>query len=217
MPEMNLAFARPWTVRFPTLTRHMPSEYIDAFFQDGSLRLSSFDSFRKHPDEARRDAQEGLVAMIVNTPTGPFNILAANGQEAYILCASTVERVDSPVVPGKASAFRILDATKFADAVSRQIQGFVGGVEGLCSYRHNTMITKSDSRSIVPPTSAENVEKWADEMNHHTSRLVLDAYFMKHISFAHESEYRFIWFAEGRPKDFIDIKCPAAIPFCERI
>lgn len=217
MPEMNLAFVRPWTLRFPTLTRHMPSQYIDDFFLDGSLRLSSFDSFRKHPDEARCDAQEGLVAMIVNTPTGPLNILGGNGQEAYILCASTVELLDPSELPGKAPAFRILDATKFADAVSRQIQGFVGGVEGLCSYRQNTMITKSDSMSIVPPTSAKNIEKWSDEMMQHVGKLSMDAYFMKHISFAHESEYRFIWFAEGSQKDFIDIKCPAAIPFCERI
>jgi hypothetical protein len=112
MPEMNLAFARPWTLRFPTLTRQMKPEHIDDFFRDGSLRLSSFESFRKHPDEARRDVQEGMVAMIVNTPTGPFNILGANGQEAYILCASTVESVEPVELPGKASAFRILDGTK---------------------------------------------------------------------------------------------------------
>lgn len=217
MPEMNLAFAKPWTLRFPTLTRHMHPEFIDAFFRDGSLRLSSFESFRKHPDEARRDAQEGLVAMIINTPTGQFNILGANGQEAYILCTSTIESLKPVELHGNASAFRILDGIKFADAISRQIPGFVGGVEGLCTYRHNTMITKSDPRPIAPPTNAENAEEWFHEQNHHTGKLVVDAYFMKHISFAQESEYRFIWFAEGSRRDFIDIKCPAAIPFCERI
>jgi hypothetical protein len=79
------------------------------------------------------------------------------------------------------------------------------------------MITKSDSRAIVPPANNENVEKWFHEQNRHTGKLAVDAYFMKHMSFAHESEYRFIWFAEGTRRDFIVVKCPAAIPFCERI
>ena len=57
MLEINLAFTRPWTVRLPTLVRQMKPEYVDAFFNDGSLRLSSFESFRRHPDEKRKDAE----------------------------------------------------------------------------------------------------------------------------------------------------------------
>lgn len=213
MPEMPLAFARPWSVRLPTLVRYMQTQYVDAFFNDGSLRLSSFESFRRHPDERRRDSQEGLVAMHVDTPTGPFSILGSCGQEAYIVCASTVE---GPIPVGQ-SAFRILDAMKFADAISRQIAGFVGGVEGLCSYRTNTMIRKSDPTPITPPTDGSNAEEWFNAINQHTGRLVMDAFFMKHIDFAHESEYRLIWFAEGVRQEYIDIRCPAARQFCERI
>ena len=195
----------------------MPARFVNDFFRDGSIRISSFESFRKHPDEARRDSQEGHVAMIVNTPSGPFNILGSNGQEAYVLCASTVEKIDGVQEDGEVSAFRILDPTKFADVVSRQIPGFVGGVEGLCAYRENTMITKSDLRAIIPPASQADAEAWFHEQNHHTGKLVIDAFFMKHISFSHESEYRFIWFADGSRKEYLDIKCPTAVQFCERI
>lgn len=217
MPEMSLAFARPWSVRLPTLVRQMQTQYVDAFFKDGSLRLSSFESFRKHPDERRRDSQEGLVAMHVDTPTGPFSILASIGQEAYIVCASTVEVPISDDQASSVSAFRILDTMKFADAVSRQIMGFVGGVEGLCAYRTNTMIRKSDTMPINPPTDGSKAEEWFHAMNQQTGRLIMDAFFMKHISFSHESEYRFIWFAEGARRKYLGIKCPAAIQFCERI
>lgn len=217
MPEMSLAFARPWSVRLPTLVRQMQTQYVDAFFEDGSLRLSSFESFRRHPDEKRRDAQEGIIAMQVDTPTGPFNILGANGQEAYIICASTVETPIPDDQSASISAFRIIDTVKFADAVSRQIVGFVGGMEGLCAYRTNTMIRKSDPTPINPPTDGNQVEEWFHAMNRHTSNLAVDAYFMKHITFSHESEYRFIWFADGPRREFIDIKCPAARQFCERI
>ena len=216
MLEMNFAFTRPWTVRLPTLVRQISTEYVDAFFNDGSLRLSSFEAFRRHPDEKRRDGQEGLVAMEVNTPTGSLSILGACGQEAYIMCASTVE---TPIGEndGSASAFRIFDSLKFADAVSRQIPGFIGGTEGFCIYRKNTMITKSDPNPIIVPTAGVNSDSWFQEQKLRTAKLAIDAYFMKHISFAHEAEYRFIWFAENSRKQFLDIRCPAAIECCERV
>ncbi len=216
MLEMNFAFARPWTVRLPTLARQMNTEYVDAFFNDGSLRLSSFETFRRHPDEKRRDGQEGLVAMEVNTPTGSLSILGACGQEAYIMCASTVE-VPIDENNGPVSAFRILDTLKFADAISRQIPGFIGGVEGFCIYRKNTMIKKIDPNPMISPTVGANPDLWFQEQKLRTAKLAIDAYFMKHISFAHEAEYRFIWFAENSRKQFLEIKCPAAIECCERV
>lgn len=216
MLEMNLAFTRPWTVRLPTVVRQMNTEYADAFFNDGSLRLSSFENFRRHPDEKRRDGQEGLVAMEVNTPTGSLSIIGANGQEAYIMCASTVEMpIDEN--DDSVSAFRILDTLKFADAISRQIPGFIGGVEGFCIYRKNTMIKKFDPTSINSPPVGANPDLWFKEQKLRTAKFATDAYFMKHISFSHEAEYRFIWFAENSRKQFLDIKCPAAIECCERV
>lgn len=191
----------------------MGKEYVEAFFLDGSLRLPSFEQFRRHPDEARRDAQEGFVAMEVQTPSGPLHILGANGGEAYILCASTIESASSDHVAG----IRIIDSVRFADAVSRQLPGFSHGFEGLCTYRDNTFIRKKDNRSIVPPKPDEDPEKWFKEQNQRTGELVVDAYFMKHSSFSHESEYRFIWFADGERQEFVDIKCPAAREFCELI
>ena len=216
MPAIPVAFSRQWSFRLPVLTRQMKAQYVEAFFKDGFLRLSSFESFRKHPDELRRDGQEGRVAMEIEAPNGTSSILGANGQEAYILCASTIETVP-PISPNNdQSAFRILDCLGFADAISRQIPGFVGGVEGLCSYRDNTMIRKKDAGLIKPPEANEDAGRWFAEQQSYVGKQVIDAYFMKHSRFAHESEYRFIWFGEGMPRQFLDITCPAALKFCER-
>jgi hypothetical protein len=214
--EISAAFGRPWSVRLPLLTRQMNTQYVDAFFTDGSLRLSSFETFRRHPDEVRRDEQEGLVAMEIEAPNGTLNLLGANAQEAYILCASTIETTPATNPNDDHSAFRILDCLAFADAISRQIPGFVGGVEGLCSYRDNTMIRKKDARLINPPEKAEDAERWFAEQQSYVGKQVIDAYFMKHSRFSSESEYRFIWFAEGMRHEFLDIKCPAALKFCAR-
>jgi len=53
---------KPWHIYFPVLFRYLEQEYIDAFFRDGSLRLSSFKQFAKHKDEARNDWGEGNLS-----------------------------------------------------------------------------------------------------------------------------------------------------------
>jgi hypothetical protein len=58
-PGINVQFGRNWTMLRPTLYRFLESKYVDAFFQEGSLRLSSFERFAQHPDEQRKDAGEG--------------------------------------------------------------------------------------------------------------------------------------------------------------
>lgn len=214
MAEIHLAFSRPWKIRVPLLTRQMKTEYVEAFFQDGTLRLSSFEVFRKHPDELRRDSQEGKIVMEIEAPNGKTSIIGANGQEAYVMCASTVETA----LPddGSISAFRILDTVSFANAISGQIPGFLGGTEGLCSYRDNTMLRKRDSRPISPPQEAADAERWFEEQQRYIGGHSIDAFFVKESRFSHEAEYRFIWFASGAHKEYLDIKCPAAVQFCER-
>lgn len=106
MAEIPFAFSRPWSFRVPVLTRQMKTEYVEAFFRDGSLRLSSFKIFREHPDELRRDEMEGQINMNIDVPNGKLSVLANNMQEAYIICASTIE--SSIPKDGSISAFRIL-------------------------------------------------------------------------------------------------------------
>lgn len=215
MAEIPLVFSRPWTIRVPLLTRQLKTEYVEEFFNDGSLRLSSFITFRKHPDELRRDSQEGRITMEIESPNGKTGVVATNGQEAYVLCASTVETA----LPkdGEVSAFRIMDSLGFANAISSQIPGFVGGVEGLCSYRSSMMVSKKDPRMIRPPSENEDPEKWFEEQNRYIGRHSIETFFIKEIKFAHEAEYRFIWFASGPRKEYLEIKCPAALQFCERV
>src|SRR5574337_32290 len=119
MAEISFVFNRPWSVRIPPVTRQLKTEYVDAFFRDGTLRLSSFELFRKHPDELRRDSQEGRVSMQIHGANSKVSVVAINGQETYVMCASVVEaQLPSD---GSTSAFRILDTFGFANSISGQI------------------------------------------------------------------------------------------------
>jgi hypothetical protein len=195
----------------------MGSEYLDNFFRDGSLRLPSFVSFRKHPDECRRDEQEGRAAGEISGPNGTLSYVAFNGKPAYILCASTVEPTKATPPNPKRSFFRINDTVGFADAVSRQIPGFTEGMEGYCIYREDILSRKSDPRAIKPPTGNDDAAHWSEEIQRCVGEQLIEAFFIKRLQFAHEAEYRLIWLAEGVPKEFIDLKCPGAIKYCERL
>ena len=52
-------FNRQWSIVRPRLYRHLDAKYVESFFNDGSLRLSSFARFAQHPDEQLRDTNEG--------------------------------------------------------------------------------------------------------------------------------------------------------------
>lgn len=213
--EISLAFSRPWSIRVPLLTRQLQTEYVDAFFADGTLRLSSFNVFRNHPDELRRDEQEGRIHLEIIGPNSKTHVVGMNGQEAYVMCTSTIEA--ALPVDGSISAFRILDTLGFANAISAQIPGFLGGTEGLCSYRDNTVLRKTDLQPFEPPAEDADVEKWFEEHERRIGKHSIDTFFVKESRFSHEAEYRFIWFAAGPHREYLDIKCPAARQFCERV
>ena len=153
--------------------------------------------------------------MEITGPNSRTSVVAINGQEAYVMCASTIQA--ALPAGGSMSAFRILDTLGFANAISAQVPGFLGGTEGLCSYRDNTMLRKADPRPFEPPLEGTDVEKWFEEHERHIGKHSVDAFFIKESRFSHEAEYRFIWFASGPYRDYIDIKCPSARQFCERV
>jgi hypothetical protein len=213
MSVLNLPIGYNWEVRTPIVDRLMRRGYVDSFFQDGSLRLSSFESFRKHPDEGRRDSEEGKAAMKIISPKSNLSAIAFNGQEAYVLCGSMAEARPS----NEYACIRIKDTLAFAATAARQIPGFIGGTEGSCIYRANTFYEATDEHSFSPPKDGEDPESWMEKQNAVIGNHMRSKFFIKHARFAAESEYRMVWFCDGSPRTFIDVKCPKAIQFCERV
>jgi hypothetical protein len=55
-PQRNQTqFFREWKLRQPYVYRYLKKRHVDQFFEDGTLRLSSFSEFSKHRDEAKLD------------------------------------------------------------------------------------------------------------------------------------------------------------------
>lgn len=217
MNQLQTVFSRLWNIRLPILTRYLEAEYVNEFFEDGSLRLSSFRAFRNHPDEERGDVFEGRANMEISSPNAHYAICAVNGQETFILSTSTVESRKLKATFSNNSGFRILNSLAFADCVSRQIPGFLRGCQGLCSYRDDILLRKKDDEPMRSPDSYENPEKWAEDYGKYVARQAIDAFFIKRAKYSHQGEYRFIWFAQGSEKDCLRVKCPDAVTYCERL
>ncbi|MHA5498453.1 hypothetical protein ACVSNS_01475 [Pseudomonas aeruginosa] len=214
---IRTAFSTPWEIRTPTLTRYLEKEFTDAFFEKGQLRISSFKNFRRHADENRGDLAEGSANIQISTPNGTHAISAINGQEAYVLCAGTVESRTMEASFQTQEGFRILQPLSFADAISRHIPGFSGGMEGLCHYKEHLLIEKTELDQFPPPDAFPSLDEWSDQYDLYVGAQMKEALFLKHIKFSHQGEYRFIWFASGAEKEHIDITCPEAVKFCQRL
>ena len=219
---IQIPMISPWNVCTPTLFRYLKSDYVDAFFSDGSLRLSSFALFKQHEDEQRLDKTEGETLLSVETQRPEPRLLFSRGYyglNAYVLSTTIWHDEDLMEAFECDSYIRINDATEFGMRVARHVPSLIAGFEGLCLYQDKKIIARSvdhmDTTQFFDPTdpsrpNRELLERFTrDEMKHYP-------FFLKHKSYLHQGEYRLLWMTSARVEGFLDIKVPEAIPFCSR-
>ena len=141
-----------------------------------------------------------------------------SGQEAYVLCGGTVENKKMEASFSTDDGFRIINTLAFADTISRYIPGFIAGMEGLCAYRRHLLIEEHEVSPIKPPGEFKDPEEWGQEYDHYVAEKSKKAFFLKHLKYSHQGEYRFVWFAAGESeRDHIDIVCSEATKYCQRL
>lgn len=217
-------FSRPWTIRQPYVYRYLNRDYVDDFFESGILRLSSFNFFAKHEDEARLDAQEGKGLVVHQHKVGKGQHIAGYlvyGERSYVLCGAMRHDVEiMKAFPGADSGFRINDTVRFADCIAHHIPGFKGGSEGPCIYLPRRIVHRNLGPVDETTLHDENapgqisVEKMHNFISHLDSG---DQCFLKHRDFGYQCEYRFIWETNLESEDHIFISVPEAREFCTRI
>lgn len=232
-----------WTICTPTLFRYMDSKYVEAFFTDGSLRLSSMSLFSKHTDEQRLDAGEGKVMFVHRTNQGGGQTLATwaiQGTNAYVLSTSMMYDRDLCESFHSDSYIRINDSIGFGTAIALHIPALLLGLEGPCLYQGKKIIEKDlgyiDISQFQDPDNTERVDdtllKQLDQIslrpdtalpagNARLTQLILRrmqhyALFLKDKRFSRQVEYRFVWVLANGADDYLEVKVPEAIQFCEK-
>jgi hypothetical protein len=213
---------RPWVVTTPTLFRYLPSKHVDEFFNDGSLRLSSFSMFKQHEDEQRLDKKEGETLFVHRTQEGGGQTIAAkayHGLNAYALSASIQCDKTLMTTFGCDSYIRINDPTGFGHCVSNHLPDYIGGAEGLCLYQDNKIIERDLGYvDPLPYLYPNNTRKRREKL---ISKFVNDQmghfpFFLKDRFFSHQFEYRLVWVTSGQVSGYLDLKVPEAIRYCSR-
>jgi len=219
---IKLPIITDWNICTPTLFRFMDRKYVDAFFDDGSLRLSSFSQFHKHEDEQRLDKFEGRTMFVHRTNQGGGQTIeawATHGTNAYILSTSMRYSAELMKAFNSDSYIRINDSTNFGIVISRQIPSLLAAFEGPCLYQSMKIIERDlgyiDINKFREPENPTQVRKdlldefLISQMQHYPM-------FLKENSFAHQVEYRFAWIVRNKTLDYLDIKVPEAIKFCSK-
>jgi hypothetical protein len=219
---ITIPITLPWHICTPTVFRFLPAEYVQQFFADGSLRLSSFSQFKQHRDEQRLDLTEGQTCFVHRTERAggqTFFARAHHGDNAYVLCTTMLYSRELMTAFNCDSYIRINDPTDFGVRVARHIPGFQAGAEGPCLYQDNKVIEHDlgyiDVSQFADPASPsqpnrERLERFInDQMKHYP-------FFIKHSSYSHQIEYRFVWITSSPTKDFLDVKVPEVISICSK-
>jgi hypothetical protein len=219
---VNLQFTSPWNLCTPLVYRYLQAKYVDDFFEDGSLRLSSAERFGQHPDEVRNDPDEGKANFFHRTEEGGGQTIAAHieqGQNAYILCGSAYFSPDLMDAFGADSYIRINDSTAFGQAVSRHIPGFSGGAEGHCRYQSARAFERDlgfvDGINVTLPDGSPGYDqqRLLQVLNQGVGVVPI---FLKGVHFAWQAEYRLVWFSSGLASPYLEIKVPEARELCTK-
>lgn len=224
MPTIQVA--EGWFVRKPPLFRYMDLKYVEAFFETGALRLSSFLAFSRHSDEQRQDTAEGRTLLFARQKNGLQGSRGGTriadtqyGLNAYILCGSLRLGTDIAAAFGSRSGVRINDAAALGSEVAKQLPGRIVGFEGYCLYQDRRVLDRKvdclDRSEYM--TEGERPTGDLTKLDAAINRIVgLDPFFVKETKYALQQEYRLVWQLEAAVQERIDIIVPDARKFCER-
>jgi hypothetical protein len=205
----------PWSIFTPCVYRMLNRKYVEKFFSNGELMLSSFSKFSMHKDEERMDS-EGKNVIVGRANNATILAVTQHGDDAYILCSTTCQPPKEMMKTfGYDAAIQIFDTTAFGSALAKHVPGVKQGFEGYCFYKDTSVETKLNDFDI------EHLKAHPGDSNLDLNKLGglilnmagLSVFFRKRTCFQHQLEYRWVWIAP-QVNDCLKIYVPEAREFC---
>lgn len=215
--EIGVSFGRSWRLIQPSVYRYLPLRHVDAFFDTGSLKLSSFQQFALHVDEARQDREEGTAQTTVLSPKQTIFAGTSSGHNMLVLCASLhLSKRVMAAFSDCDTAIQINDVPGFANAVSRQLAGFRSGLSGHCIYGGHLVTRHVSKAPFELPEDGGGVDgnKLLAAMAEVGANEDL---FLKDRRYEYQAEYRMLWEMDRRPPPSLILECPEARQFCRKV
>lgn len=214
-----------WTVTTPIVYRYMHNEWIERFFKYGELRLTSYQKFRKdNLDEIRGDEQEGTTEYRIWNRNEDFHckLQRTTGDRHYIFCTSQLFDVslmnkDNFNCDG---CFKIKNTTAFGNEIALKIKNYLYGNEGPAIYSPTGQVDIKTGDYGIEDFTKENwlklEQKSMFEVFNEISERDNSIFFSKRDKYSYQKEYRLTWaYDTQETPDYIDIKVPNAVKYCE--
>jgi len=203
----------------PYLYRYEDKKYIDDFFENGNLFISSFQNYKKYKDNELGDVDEGTSFNVANIADDKqITTYTTIDNNNYTFCTSTIYEKKLLDKFSRNSVFRIADPLNFILELTRSIQRVQGVLHGNCIYVDNRIIQKK-----YPQIDESLLINQQGELNMNNAKIIsdeiqgVDAFFFKKKNYQEQSEYRIIWQTDREISGGIIIKCPEAVKYCQRI
>lgn len=183
-------FIQPY---IPMVYRYLEKEWIDLFFSEGRLRLSSFNRFRKHADEQRGDKGEGNNILIGTGKEKTIYTVVNTGIDAFVLSTSLLYNQSLYNDFEVDGCFVIERPFEFMQEISKQIPEYKGINFGPCIYKPEKMIKRQ-----LPDFDLESLKSEDDPTKNDLNKIFStsnsvggnDALFRKTLKHAPQHEYR---------------------------
>ncbi len=215
--QSTSAFHISWLKRINPIYRILSDvKYIDDFFNNGNIYLSSFINFKKYEDEMQGDKSEGnsLVGGFDEKGAGQF-VVYEGGVRAYVLCATNFITKDVINDFKGVGAIKINDSVNFGKEIARKLPYVTTGIEGDCIYGDSkAQILEKEQNKVFQNIDFKNPQNMKEEISQITLGVEL---FMKHKKYEHQNEHRLLWFSNIQIQNGIVVHCPEAIQYCEKV
>jgi hypothetical protein len=178
----------------PYLYRYENENFIEDFFINGNLFISSFQNYRSYEDNELGDKSEGHSLNIgVNNSNMNIGSYSISGFNEFSFCTSTILKKDLFEKFSRNSVFRIKDPINFILEISKSLTRVIEVYHGNCIYVDNKIISKN-----IGDFSFENLEEpdgniSADKLFSISNQVQgLDSFFLKDRKYQEQSEYRIL-------------------------
>ncbi|MBG6062890.1 hypothetical protein IWX83_002693 [Flavobacterium sp. CG_9.1] len=215
--QSTSAFHVTWLRKINPVYRLLSDiKYIEDFFENGNIYLSSFNNFKKYEDEMQGDKTEGhnLVGGF-NGNNASHYISYEGGFKAYVLCATNSLNENVKKDFKGVGAIKINDPVNFGKEIARKMPYVTTGIEGDCIYGDSkTQTLKEEQNKIFQNIDFQNPTMIREEITQLTLGVEM---FMKHKKYEHQDEHRLLWFSEVEIQNGILVHCPEATKYCDKI
>lgn len=204
----------------PYLYRYENKIWIDDFFETGNIKLSSFKNYKKHPDNQLGDNEEGNSMNIVSGNNDKMiGTYTTVGDNEYCFCTSTVLDDKLKSTFNRDSVFRIFDPLNFMLEITRSLTRVEGVIFGNCVYLNQRIISSQIQKSIGISELKDDKDpdkiSFEKMMEASAPSLSRHRFFLKHIKYQEQCEYRLLWTVDNAFEEGIVLNCPEARKFCD--